>query len=214
MRASAIACGAVVAAVAAGVASADVLFDNFGPGDTYALDRGQTLAWGGPLGGDVYEAAAPITVTGGDYYLNRAEIAILHSWGPDLVYADIRADDGGAPGAVLETTSGSGVTPPFVWAPPMQLQFSGDLVLKDGETYWLALRTEETDALLAWSLNVVDDFGLRAWRINMQPWEVGVGVPGTDSQRQVYRIHGTVVPGPGSIWLGALALAAARRRRR
>lgn len=213
MKAFAIACGVVVAGVAQ-VAGADVLFDNFGPGDTYALDRGQTLAYGGPLGGDVYEAAAPIVVTGGDYYLNRAEIAILHNWGPDLVFADIRADDGGAPGAVLETTSGSGVTPPFEWAPPMQLEFSGDLVLKEGETYWLALRTDTTDALSSWALNVVDDFGLRAWRINEQPWEVGVGLPGTDSQRQVYRVHGTLVPAPGVVGLGMAGLAVMARRRR
>lgn len=206
-------CAALICC-AAQLASADVLFDNFGPGDTYSLDRGQTLAYGGPLGGDVYQAAVPITVTGGDWYLNRAEVAILHNWGPDLVFADIRADDGGAPGAVLETTSGSGVTPPFVWAPPMQLEFSGDLVLKEGEMYWLALRTDETDALLAWSLNVVDDFGLRAWRINEDPWEVGLGVPGTDSQRQVYRIHGTPVPAPGAAAVLLATLAGACRRRR
>ncbi len=205
--------GGVLAAAAA-PAGADVLFSNFGPGDTYSLDRGQTLAYGGPLGGDVYEAAAPIMVTGGDYYLDRAEIAILHNWGPDLVFADIRADEGGAPGAVLETTSGMGVTPPFVWAPPMQLDFSGDLVLKEGVQYWLALRTDKTDALSSWALNVVDDFGLRAWRINDNPWDVGFGTPGTDSQRQVYRVHGTPVPGPATAWLALIGLAATARRRR
>src|SRR5690606_2729385 len=54
-------CGATLICCAAQLASADVLFDNFGPGDTYSLDRGQTLAYGGPLGGDVYQAAVPIT---------------------------------------------------------------------------------------------------------------------------------------------------------
>lgn len=214
MKALIITGGVLFATAVAAPVRADVLYSNFGPGDTYALDRGQTLAFGGPLGGDVYEAAVPIMATGGDYYLDRAEVAILHSWGPDLVFADIRADDGGAPGAVLESTSGSGVTPPFEWAPPMQLEFSGDLVLEDGVQYWLALRTDETDAHLAWALNVVDDFGLRAWRINMQPWEVGVGTPGTDSQRQVHRIHGTVVPAPGVMTVGVAGLALMARRRR
>ena len=211
MRASII---VTILATFAAPAHADVLFSNFGPDDTYALDIGATLSYGGPLGGQVNEAAVPFTITGGDYHLDSAEVAILHTWGPDLVYADIRSDLLGAPGEVLETTSGSGVTPPFVWAPPMELDFSGGLLLEEGQQYWLALRTEETDAHLAWAHNVVDDFGLRAWRIDGGPWETGFGTPGTDSQRPVYRIHATPVPGPGALALLAVAGLRHSRRRR
>ncbi len=193
---------------------ADVIFDNFGPGDTYSLDMGWTLSYGGPLGGDHWEQAAPFTVTGGDHYLDMIEIAILHNWGPDLIYADIRADDNGAPGdTILETTTGSGMTPPFVWSPPMQLQFSGNLVLEDGQQYWLALRPEMTDVLISWAFNETDDFGLRAWRFNLGPWETAYGDPGTDSERGVYRVHATPVPAPSSLALvGVAALCACRRR--
>lgn len=206
--------GGMLAAIAvAATAEADVLYSNFGPDDTYALNIGAALSYGGPLGGQVNEAAVPFTVTGGDYYFDSAEVAILHSWGPDLVYADLRNDDNGAPGAVLETTSGSGVTNPFTWAPPMELAFSGGLLLEEGQQYWLALRTEETDALLSWAHNVVDDFGLRAWRMDGGPWNTAFGTPGTDSQRSVFRINATPVPGPGALALLGVAGLLCRRRR-
>jgi hypothetical protein len=194
-------------------AHADVLYSNFAKADDYALDIGETLSYGAPLGGDAYEHAVPFTVTGGDHYLDFAEVAILHNFGPYLVYADIRADAGGVPGDILESTTGSGVTPPFVWSPPMALSFSGDLVLEDGQTYWLALSTEKTDALLAWAHNVVDDFDLRAWRLNDGPWMPAFGMPGTDTERAVFRINATPIPAPGAIVLfGAVAVATRRRR--
>jgi hypothetical protein len=193
-------------------AHADVLYSNFEQADLYALDIGETLSYGAPLGGDVYEHAVPFTVTGGDHYLDVAEVAILHSFGPDLVYADLRADAGGIPGDILESTSASGVTDPFIWAPPMALSFSGDLILQDGATYWLALKTAETDALLAWAHNVVDDFDLRAWRLNAGPWMPAHGDPGTDTERAVFRINATPVPAPGALVL-VLAMAVGTRRR-
>lgn len=200
-------------AVFAGHASADVLFDNFGPGDTYALDIGATLAYGGPLGGETHEAAVAFTVTGGNYYLDSAEFAVLHNWGPDLVYANIHSDLESAPGTIIAGTTATGVTQPFEWAPPMVATFDDNILLEDGETYWLALRTEETDALLSWAHNVTDDFGLRAWRINEGPWNTAFGEPGTDSQRGVFRINATPIPAPGAIMLLACGALAMRRRR-
>lgn len=192
------------------LASADVLYSNFGPGDTYALDRGATLAYGGPLGGEQHEAAVAFTVTGGDFYFDSAEVAVLHSWGPDLVHVHLMDDEAGAPGAVLESTTASGVTDPFVWAPPMVATFSGSLVLREGVQYWLALATEETDALLAWAENVEDDLGLRASRVNKGNWQTYQGdIP----PRPVFRINVTPVPTPGVLTLLALAACGPRRRR-
>ncbi len=205
---------AAVGAAVAGPVSADVLYSNFGPGDTYSLDRGWTLSSGGPLAGDVWEQAVAFTVVGGDYYFDSVDFAVLHNWGPDLVYMDIRSDENGLPGTVLESTSASGVTDPFVWAPPMTAGFSGGLVLQEGATYWLTLRTESTDALASWAFNVIDDFGLYAQQLNGQGWQSYYGIPGTDSQRAVFRVNGTLVPAPG---VGAMAVAAcglAYRRRR
>ena len=194
------------------VASADVLYSNFGDGDTYLLDRGWTLSYGGPLGGEVNEQAVAFTVTGGDYYFNTAEFAVLLNWGPDIVYMGLHADENGNVGAEIETTTASGVTDPFVWAPPMVATFSGSTVLEDGMTYWLTMRTAEEDALSSWAFNAIDDFGLRAWQTNGGGWNPTFGQPGTDSQRGVFRINGTAVPAPGTILLVAGLGFAGRRR--
>jgi hypothetical protein len=199
-------------ALTAAAAHADVLYSNFGPGDTYSLDRGWTLSYGGPLGGDVYEQAVAFTVSGGDYYFDNAEVAVLLNWGPDIVYMDLHADDNGNVGDILESTTATGVTDPFVWAPPMVATFSGSTVLHDGQTYWLSMRTEQTDALASWAFNVIDDFGLYAWQLNGGGWNPEMGIPGTDSQRAVFRINATAIPAPATLTLLA-PLALARRRR-
>lgn len=195
-------------------ASADVLHSNFGPNDAYDTTFGWTLSYGGPLGGDAYEDAVPFTVTGGDYLFNSAEVAVNRFWGPDLVHFNLHADDSGVPGTVLDSTSASGVVKPGTLAPPMLADFGGDFILEEGQTYWLALRTEETDAHLSWAFNVVDDFGLRAWQLNNGPWHPAMGIPGTDSERGVFRINGTLVPAPAALALLSVAGAARIRRRR
>jgi hypothetical protein len=204
--------GAVIA-LAASAAQADVLYSNFAAGDTYDLEYGWTLSYGGPLGGDAYEDAVAFTVTGGDYYFDSADVAINHFWGPDLVYVSLHADDGGAPGTVLDETTASGVNPPFTQSSPMSANFGGDVILQEGQQYWLSIRTEETDAWLSWAFNIVDDFGLRAWQLNNGPWNPTLGLPGTDSERGVFRINGTLVPAPGALAMLLVAGAARRRRR-
>jgi len=195
-------------------ASADVLFSNFGPDDTYDLTFGWTLSYGGPLGGDVYEDAVAFTVTGGDYWFDSAEVAVNNFFGPDIVYFNLHADADGVPGDVLDSTSATGTTPPGEHNPPMLADFGGDTLLLEGRTYWLALRTEETDALLSWAFNIMDDFGLRAWQLNNGPWHPVYGDPNTDSERGVFRINGTLVPAPGAISLLGVTGVVARRRRR
>ncbi len=195
-------------------AQATVLYSNFGDGDTYSLNMGATISAGGPLGGQVNEAAVAFTVTGGSYYFTAADVAVLHNWGPDLVNLHLHADDGNAPGQILDSTTASGVTPPFEWAPPLTGTFSGTVVLEEGQQYWLSMSPENTDVLLSWANNVVDDFGLRAWQVDGGGWNTAFGDPGTDSQRSTFRIHGTLVPAPGALALLALGGLARSRRRR
>jgi hypothetical protein len=197
--------------IPAKTASAEVLYSNFGAGDTYDIEYGWTLSYGGPLGGDAYEDAVAFTITGGDYYFDSAQVAVNHFWGPDLVNFNLHADDGGVPGIILDSTSASGVHPPGTQSSPMTANFGGDTILQDGQTYWLALRTEEEDAWLSWAFNIVDDFGLRAWQLNNGPWNPVYGTPGTDSERGVFRINGTLVPAPGMLALLAVAGAMGRR---
>ncbi|HYE62170.1 MAG TPA: choice-of-anchor R domain-containing protein [Phycisphaerales bacterium] len=185
-----------ITALTATHTSADVLFSNFGPGDSYDTVYGWTLSYGGPLGGDAFEDAVPFTVTGGNYYFDSAEVAVNHFYGPDRVFFTLHADASGVPGAVLDQTSAGGTITPGTMPPPMLAPFGGDVILQNGQTYWLSLRTEETDAHLSWAYNVVDDFGLRAWQVNNGPWNPATGIPGTDSERAAFRINATPVPPP------------------
>lgn len=207
------ACACVLMGGLTGASAADVLFSNFAANDEYDTTYGWTLSFGGPLGGAVHEDAAPFTVTGGDYFFDSAEVAVSRFWGPDIVHFNLHADDGGVPGAVLDSTSAAGVVEPGTLAPPMLADFGGDVLLQEGQTYWIALHTEETDAHLSWAFNIIDDFGLRAWQLNNGPWNPALGIPGTDSERGVYRINGTPIPAPGALPLLALTLAPRRRRR-
>jgi hypothetical protein len=208
------ACALIVIAGGAGTASADVLYSNFGPNNSYDTTFGWTLSYGGPLGGDAFEDAVPFTVVGGDYSFDSAEVAVSHFWGPDLVHFNLHADAGGVPGAVLDSTSASGVVAPGTLGPPMLAGFGGEVILEQGQTYWLALRTEETDAHLSWAFNVVNDFGPRAWQLNNGQWNPTMGIPGTDSERGVFRINGTPVPAPPALAVLALTVAARLRRQR
>lgn len=193
-------------------AAADVLYSNFGSNDTYDLEYGWTLSYGGPLGGDAYEDAVAFTVTGGDYYFDSADVAVNHFWGPDIVHFTLHADENGSPGTALDTTSSSGVIPPGTQSSPMTGNFGGNIILQNGQTYWLALRTESTDAWLSWAFNIVDDFGLRAWQLNGGPWNPTYGIPGTDSERGVFRINGTPVPAPSMISILAVVGMLGNRR--
>lgn len=195
-------------------ASADVLYDNFGPNDTYNVEHGWTISYGGPAAGDEWEQAVAFTVTGGDYYFDAADVAIFHWWGPDIVHFALHADDNGTPGAILDTASASGTVPAPTQSAPMTAHFGGDVILEDGQTYWLSARSEATDAWLSWANNIVGDYGLRAYRLNGSPWQPVYGEPGTDSERGVFRIHGTLVPAPGMLALLGVAGAAGRPSRR
>jgi MYXO-CTERM domain-containing protein len=208
------ACAFTVMAGCGGAASAEVIYNNFGPSDAYDTTFGWTLSYGGPLGGDAFEDAVSFTITRRDSYFDSAEVAVNHFWGPDLVYFALHADDAGVPGAVLDTATASGVVPAGTVGPPMVANFGGDVILEVGRTYWLALRTEETDAHLSWAYNLIDDFGPRAWQLNNGPWNPTMGIPGTDSERGVFRINGTPVPAPAALPLLVLAGAARIRRRR
>lgn len=206
--------GATVMACAA-AAHAEVLYSNFGDNDTYDVEYAWTLTYGGPLAGDAYQDAVAFTVTGGDYYFNSADLAITHYYGPDLAYVSLHADDNGAPGTVLETTTARGTNEwnEFIQSSPTTATFSGTIVLEEGKQYWLSVRTETTDAWLGWAYNITDDFGLRAWKLNDGDWNPVYGIPGTDSERGVFRINGTLVPAPAALALLGIAGVTRRRRR-
>ena len=216
---AALAAAALLAAAAA-PASADVLFDNFGPGDAYLGDTGWTLMNGAVLQVHL-EQAANFTVAGGDFHLDSIDLAVGHLFGPNYLEVRIHADDNGAPGAVLEeVVLNDAVLPmpndPNINNPAVPAPFGGTTLLEDGATYWVSLSsaTFVADSWLAWNYNVTGDVSMRADRTDGGPWVI---YDNHFDPRGTFRVNGTPVPEPASaaaLLLGAAGLLLARRRRR
>jgi hypothetical protein len=202
-------CAVVVATgVSATPAPADVLFDNFGSGDSYVVDTGWSVAWGVDFGVDLDQAAV-FDVTGGDYFLDTIEIAIGHLFGPNLLFIDLHTDDAGVPGAVIDSTTISDVHPFGMFNPPLAADFGGDVMLEEGESYWVAISTVNDHAWFAWNYNVTGDLGLRADREDLGPWDPTSGDP-----RGAFRVNATPVPAAPTLAALAMASMFGRRRRR
>ena len=198
-------------------ARADVLFNNFGPNNSYNGNTGWTVSNGIDLQVHL-EQAAVFTVTGGNHFLDSVELALGHLFGPNVVHVTVHSESAGAPGAVLQTiTVNNQILPmptdPQVNNPPIVANFGGTTVLQNGANYWVSLSSDtvEPNSWLAWNYNVIGDMGTRGHRTDGGPWQV---FSGTDT-RGTFRINGTPVPEPGSVAvLAALSGAALLRRRR
>ena len=198
---------AVAAAMAlTSVSTADVIFNNFGEGDTYQTGTGWTLSDGAPLGNDTDQGDA-FTVVGGSYFLDQIDVAIGLVTGINRIFLDLYDDAGGQPGSVLDSAVIDGQMGQFGGAnAPIVALFSGGTLLVEGVQYWVIASTD-VDTWAAWNLNSTNDIGPHAIRQNMGAWGI------SDNTRGAFRVIGTL-PAPGALALFGLAGLGARRRRR
>jgi hypothetical protein len=103
----------VLVTAAASMARADVvIYNNFGPGDTYFTNGGYVIGFGGRPGQENIVDFFPFQVTGASYALTRIDLALSYRFGPNAIDVQIRGDSGGLPGPVIETWHFSNL-PPF-----------------------------------------------------------------------------------------------------
>jgi MYXO-CTERM domain-containing protein len=197
----------VTSLILASTASGEVLYNNFGPGNSYEYTIVSTISnWPG----DTHQRAMPFTVVGGDFYLDTIEMAIgmdIAMPSQNQVFIEIHADDSGVPNLTpLASVLVDGQMGFCGFLnPPVVAQFSGTLTLHEGVQYWVAARATE-NSFLGWAANSIGDVGLKASRHNGEPWQTGSGT------RSAYRVNGTPVPGPGVAALLGLGLLTSRRR--
>lgn len=192
------------------VANGDIIFNNFGPGDSY--DVSGRLLQGESVGtiGNVDQAVS-FTVGAISYDLTSVSVAIGATAPPNIgtgpVDIILATDVGGLPGATLQLSPlNINVPGTQVWTAP----FPGTLTLSANTTYWVIVDAKTTfDG--GWAFNSIGDIGPTAGRTNNNPWNLR-----PQDDRYATRVEGRPVPEPVSMALmslGAIGLLRKRARR-
>jgi hypothetical protein len=188
---------------------ADVLFNNFGPGD--AFSNSGLLLQGPDVNtiGDVNQAAA-FTMGATGALVTSAQLGIgtggpTPGTGPISVV--IAADAGGLPGAALQSST---VNVTMSGQQVISAGYPGTLFLSPNTTYWVIADAEGTfDG--GWDFNTTGDTGPTAGQTEGFAWSLHA-----PEQRFAFRVQGRLVPEPASVALvvsGLVGLAAFRKRR-
>ena len=184
-----------------------VIFNNFGAGNSYNISSGWTLSEGAPINID-WDQGDGFTVNGGDYFLDRIDLAIGLVVGQNRIFIDVYTTVGGLPGVVIDSAVIEGQMGTFGQDnPPIVALFDGSTILQNGQQYFVIASTD-TDTWAAWNLNSIGDMGPHAFRQNLGDWSV------SNNTRGAFRVKGTLVPAPGVLALLGMAGLVARRRRR
>lgn len=195
---------AVVVAMLAGQASADVLITNL-PGN----DGSQSAA----LQGGRIKAMGFTMPAGQDYFLDSADVR-LNVTGPGVdPLVRIFDDAGGVPVSELAELQDPALS---VGIDTYSFTPSSPFILEAGQTYWLVVYNAGGDGL-DWKASSPGETptGLASHAGSLFSTTSGPNPPtGTSSILTSYAIQGTVVPAPAALSMLALGgLACARRRR-
>jgi hypothetical protein len=152
--------------------SADVAFDNFGPGNTFSGD-GWSLR--GPLAPTPFTTACRF-MAGASGEITSVTVAIEHfSGGPNFYMFEVRADGVNQPGPSVGMV-GWAAGPMGATIIPVQFQASPGVSLVAGTAYWLYIRGSG-DSMGTWRESLTPG-GIRATSLNGgMTWDTSVVDP-------------------------------------
>ena len=166
-------------------ARADVIYDNFGVGDTYNTGTGWTI--GAPQGQSFQEIGCPFTVSG-TYTLNQVTVAAGFVTGANVYTVWLMDDAGGVPGNIIEEFDFADLGPFGQNNAPLVGVSALNPTLDDGSQYWLVCSTDPS-TWSAWNWNTTGDTGPFVFRQNGGDWIVASDI------RSVFRVEGDPVEG-------------------
>lgn len=196
-------------------AYADVIFSDFGPGNTFQTNVGNTICGTGTFncaGNPTPLSGANSFTPTGSYTLSSISLATALVTGTNQLVVSLMPDAGGIPGTPVET---------WTFTNAMQLQPTilsassvGSVVIDAGTQYWLAASAPGDGTWAVWFLNSIGLTGTQASRVGSGAWFATSG-----NTLAAFSLDGTPlapIPEPSSLVLltsGLAGLMAVVRRR-
>jgi len=184
----------VLASMVVSIHAQVVVFDSFGPGNTY--NSGIDWAVGGAATSGGYRGQAEVFIPGISGYLSTIQLATIRLSGSGFSNFFIAQDDGsGIPGVILETYSSvlnaNGL---------LTLNSAAQPLLQAGTKYWLCDEPTASNSFNGWYQNNQGYASGFAFERSQWGWSSVTGPPNSG----VFRVSVIPVPEPSITGLAAL----------